>query len=494
MPHPTATRRHPAATAARPYPHQRPNAPRAVPAAPVAPLGPTAPAFDALGLGPATSATIAAMGIADPTPIQARAIPVLLEGRDLIGQARTGSGKTLAFAAPIVERCDPALRAVQAIVLVPTRELAIQVGEVVGRLAAARRLRLTLLYGGRSLVPEARALQGGPQIVVATPGRALDHLRQGNLVLDRVRVFVLDEGDEMLDRGFAPDVERILSRTPSARQTALFSATVPEWVGATAARHLRNPVTLQVDAETPAPPEIEHVVYEIDPAARLAALRTLLDRRGDGPMIVFGRTKHGVKKLAKKLEQLGYSVAALQGNMSQNARERTMAQFRSGAVPILLATNVAARGLDVAGVEQVVNYELPESAELFTHRSGRTGRMGRQGEAITLVTREETPKLRQIERALGRALPRKPWPYGPLPISAERPEPPAYRSRPIYPPRPPRPGFAAPRQQPPSRQSDPRRADAPPDRPVADRPSTDGWRPRRRLGRPFGQPFRRNAS
>ncbi len=336
----------------------------------------------------------------------------MLEGRDVIGQARTGSGKTLAFALPIVERCDPAERAVQALVLVPTRELAIQVGDVVGSLALARRLRLTLLYGGRSLLPERQALLHGAQIMVATPGRTLDHLRQGNLSLRHVRIFILDEGDEMLDRGFAPDVERILSQTPPTRQTALFSATMPPWVATTAARHLKNPVTVRVDGETQAPPEIEHVVYEMDPAIRLGALRTLLDGRGEGPVIVFGRTKHGVKKLARQLEELGYPAGALQGNLSQNARERVMASFRSGETPILLATNVAARGLDVEGIERVINYELPESAELFTHRSGRTGRMGRQGEVVTFLTPEDAPKWREIERALGRRLPRTTWPHG----------------------------------------------------------------------------------
>src|SRR5215208_4701051 len=195
-----------------------------------------AASFAELELSPASRAVVAEMGISVPTPIQAQAIPPLLEGRDVVGQARTGSGKTLAFALPIVERCDPAARGVQALVLVPTRELAIQVGDVIEKLARVRRLRLTLLYGGRSLIPEARALAGGAQIVVGTPGRTLDHLRQGNLALQSLRVFVLDEGDEMLDRGFAPDVERILSRTPETRQTALFSATVPPWVMQTAAR------------------------------------------------------------------------------------------------------------------------------------------------------------------------------------------------------------------------------------------------------------------
>ena len=373
--------------------------------------------FTNMQLRPASRAVLAAMGIAEPTPIQAQAIPPMLDGRDVVGQARTGSGKTLAFGLPLVERLAPDVRAVQALVLVPTRELAIQVGEVLGKLAEAHRLRLTHLYGGRSLLPEKKALAGGAQIVVGTPGRTLDHLRQGSLNLRQVRMLVLDEADEMLDRGFAPDVERIISHTPASRQTAMFSATLPPWVAGTAAKHLKDPLTARVDRDEDSPPEIEHVVYQVDPSAKLGALRALLDMRGDAPMIVFGKTKHGVKKLAKQLAGMGYPAAALQGNMSQNARERVMADFRSGEVPVLLATNVAARGLDVEGIGQVVNYELPESAELFTHRSGRTGRMGRRGEVVTLLTAEDAGKWREFERKLGRRMPPSRWPHGPIPTS-----------------------------------------------------------------------------
>ncbi len=349
------------------------------------------------------------MDITVPTPIQTGAIPAMMQGRDVVGMARTGSGKTLAFALPIVERCDPAALGIQALILVPTRELAVQVGDVISNLAIGRKLRVTLLYGGRSLVPERDVLARGTHIVVGTPGRTLDHLRQGNLKLGLTRIVVLDEGDEMLDRGFAPDVERILSHTPAKRQTALFSATMPDWVAATAARHLHDPVRVEGDPTLTAPPEIHHVVYEMEPEQKLAALTTLLDQRDDMAILVFGRTKHGVKKLARQLEQKGYPVGALQGNLSQNARERVMAAFRSGELQILFATNVAARGLDIEGIGQVINYELPESAELFTHRVGRTGRMGREGEAITFVTPEDAPKLRQIERLLGRRLPRAPF-------------------------------------------------------------------------------------
>jgi ATP-dependent RNA helicase DeaD len=374
----------------------------------------TLASFAELQLQPALFSAVTRMGIVEPTPIQASAIPPLLEGRDVVGQARTGSGKTLAFALPMVERIDSASRGVQALVLVPTRELAIQVGAVIAKLTPARGLKMTLLYGGRSLVPEAQALRNGVHIIVGTPGRTLDHLRQRSLSLGSVRMLVLDEADEMLDKGFAPDVERIIGHTPAERQTALFSATMPPWVANTAAKHLRNPVSAKVDRDQDQPPEIEHIVYEMSPEVKVDALRSFIEARGDGPIIVFGRTKHGVKKLAKRLVDMGYPATALQGNMSQNARERAMASFRSGELPILLATNVAARGIDVSGVDRVINFELPESAELFTHRSGRTGRMGRRGEAITFITHEDFDKWRQIERNLGRRLERRAWawPHG----------------------------------------------------------------------------------
>lgn len=365
--------------------------------------------FPDMTLMPTTRAAIATMGIKAPTPIQEATIPALQAGRDLIGQARTGSGKTLAFTVPMIERCDPSRRTVQAIVLVPTRELAIQVAGVVRVLAERRSLTVTLLYGGHSLEPEAKALRGGAQIVIGTPGRTLDHVRRGSLVMKALRLFVLDEADEMLDRGFTHDVEAILAATPRERQTALFSATMPDWVAKTAHKHMRNPQKVIVDGDVHAPPEIEHIAYEMEKSQKLDALRTLLDRNG-APILVFGRTKHGVKKLAKQLAGFGYPVDALHGNLSQNARERVMERFRSGKVPILVATNVAARGLDFQGVDQVVNYDLPDSELLFTHRTGRTGRMGRHGEAITFITKEDSKKWREIERALGRNFPRVAWP------------------------------------------------------------------------------------
>ena len=356
-----------------------------------------------------TRAALSRMEIAKPTPIQEKTIPLLQAGRDVIGQARTGSGKTLAFAVPLTEQCNPSLRKVQALVLVPTRELAIQVAGVTEAIASPQRLHCTLLYGGRSLNPEYTALKNGAQIVIGTPGRTLDHLRQGTLDLRSVQFLVLDEADEMLDRGFARDVETILSRTPSKRQTALLSATMPEWVAKTAAKHLRNPVLVEVDADLQALPAVKHLVYTIQKSDKMDALQTLLDRRDGAAVLVFGRTKHGVKRLTKQLVALGYPVAALQGNLSQNARERVMTDFRSGATPILVATNVAARGLDIDGIAQVINYDLPDSEQLFTHRVGRTGRMGRSGEAVTFITPDEEKKWREIDRGLGSRFTRKPW-------------------------------------------------------------------------------------
>ncbi len=362
-------------------------------------------------LRPATRRALASMNISQPTPIQTKSIPPLLDGKDLIGQARTGSGKTLAFAIPLTEVCDPTTGRVQALVLVPTRELAIQVADVTNALCSKQRLRVSLLYGGRSDKPEAAELRNGAQIIIGTPGRTLDHLRQGTLDLSAVRFLVLDEADEMLDRGFARDVEAILSQTASDRQTALLSATLPDWVATTAKKHLRNPVRVEVDADLRAAPSVEHLVFAIRPNEKIRALRTLLDEQDGSPVIVFGRTKRGVKKLARQLDDLGYSVGALQGNLSQNARERVMTDFRSGATPTLVATNVAARGLDIDGVSRVINFDLPDTDLLFTHRVGRTGRMGRSGEAVTFITPDEERKWREIERGLGRRFPVKSWKF-----------------------------------------------------------------------------------
>ena len=346
------------------------------------------------------------MEIDTPTSIQERSIPVLLAGRDVIGQAQTGSGKTLAFGLPIMERCDAQQRYVQALILTPTRELAKQVGEVLSDLGKGAGISVALVYGGRPFGPQEAALSRGAQVVVGTPGRILDHLKRRTLRLERVRMLILDEADEMLDQGFAPDVERILALTPRDRQTALFSATIPPWVQKIKAKHLTEPEVLESEEGDGSDPDIEHVVMEAYTEDKFKLLLGLLAETVEGGTLVFGRTKRGVRNLGQRLENAGHRVAVLQGNLDQNARDRALEQFRSGRVPILVATNVAARGLDILHIARVINYELPETHELFTHRVGRTGRMGRSGRAITLVSATDLTKWQSIERGLARKLPR----------------------------------------------------------------------------------------
>ena len=364
--------------------------------------------FRAINLMPTTRASIARMGISDPTPIQEATIPLLQDGHDVVGQARTGSGKTLAFTIPIIEQSDPSVRIVQAIILAPTRELAIQIANVVKPLANRRSLNVALVYGGHSLLPEKKLLHSGTQIVIGTPGRMLDHIRQGNLVPNNLKMLVVDEADEMFDMGLAQDVEEIISATPGDRQTALFSATLPDWVAKTVKKHLNNPKTVAVDADINTPPDIEHVIYEINKVDKLKALKTLISEQS-GLTLVFGRTKHGVKKLATRLTDDGYQAEAIQGNLSQNARERVMQKFRAGKLPVLVATNVAARGLDIKGIDQVINFDIPDSPQLFTHRTGRTGRMGRHGQSITFLMPDEIKQWKIIERFIGQKIPRKRW-------------------------------------------------------------------------------------
>jgi CxxC-x17-CxxC domain-containing protein len=364
--------------------------------------------FPSINLMPTTRASIAKMGISDPTPIQEAIIPLLQDGHDVVGQARTGSGKTLAFTIPIIEQSDPSARVVQAIILAPTRELAIQIANVVKPLANRRSLNVALVYGGHSFLPEKKLLYSGTQIVIGTPGRMLDHIRQGNLVPNNLKILVVDEADEMFDMGMAQDVEKIISATPGDRQTALFSATLPNWVAKTAKKHLNNPKTVAVDADMNASPDIEHVIYEVNKFDKLKALKTLISEQS-GLTLVFGRTKHGVKKLAAHLTDVGYQAAAIQGNLSQNARERVMQQFRSGKLPVLVATNIAARGLDIKGIDQVINYDIPDSPQLFTHRTGRTGRMGRHGQSVTFLMPDDIKQWNIIERFIGQKFPRKKW-------------------------------------------------------------------------------------
>lgn len=347
-----------------------------------------------------------AMQIDTPTPIQLEAIPPLLERRDVIGQAATGSGKTLAFGLPLVQSVNPGERAPSALVVVPTRELAQQVGAVLSQLIAGTGNRLAIVYGGKTIGPQIHALRRGVQIVVGTPGRLVDLLQRGSLHLGRVRYLVLDEADEMLDHGFARDVERLLGATPKERQTALFSATTPDWVHEVSAKYLLDPVVIELGANKDTQPDIDHVIYEVPSDDKFPVLRRLLDEPPSGGTLVFGRTKHGVRRMGMRLERLGYRLGVLHGNLSQPQRDRVLRDFRARKMPVLLATNVAARGLDMLHIERVINYDLPETHDLFTHRVGRTGRMGRSGRAITLLGPADLAKWHKLERGLGRKLPR----------------------------------------------------------------------------------------
>ena len=359
------------------------------------------PSFNDFHLQSATLAVLANMEITEPTPVQVEAIPALMAGNDLVGQSATGSGKTLAYGIPLVERLARDKREVQALVLLPTRELAVQVNAVLSKLATSRRLTTALLVGGRPYGSQISALRYGSQIVVGTPGRVKDHLDQGTLVLNQLRMCVLDEADQMLDIGFAPVIEEILTTTPDTRQMALFSATIPDWITELQKKFLKNPVTVDITRTIGEQSTIEQIAYQVPQEQKIAALCTLLHSTAGESSLIFGRTKYGVEKLGKQLSKLGFTVGTLHGNKSQRAREEVLTAFRHGHVQTLLATNVAARGLDITGIYQVINYELPELSDLFTHRIGRTGRMGRQGKAITLLVPSDLPKWRRMARSLG---------------------------------------------------------------------------------------------
>jgi ATP-dependent RNA helicase DeaD len=366
--------------------------------------------FADLGLDHRIVEALRRMDVVEPTPIQEAAIPPMIEGRDIVGQARTGSGKTLAFGVPLLTLCDGDLAEPQALVLVPTRELAGQVARVVEKLGPARNLRVAQIYGGRDMSDQLMLLNTGPQIIIGTPGRLLDHLYRGTLSLRHLRVLVLDEADQMLDQGFAEDVDRIFDCFLHKTQVALFSATVPDWVHNVISHRLHEPEFVKVDEAQRGPNEsVDHTVIEVPAPRKLDALRELLEEQGAGSVLIFCRTKIGVERLAGQVERMGFDVAALQGNLSQGQRERVLRGFRRGRPRILVATNVAARGLDILSIEQVINFDVPESAELLTHRLGRTGRMGRRGSAVTLLAPAEGRKWQAIERQIGVRILRERW-------------------------------------------------------------------------------------
>lgn len=365
--------------------------------------------FAELGLDGRLVETLAGLGYEEPTPIQREAIPPLLAGRDLIGRAATGTGKTAAFALPVLHRLaapGPRPRP-SALILVPTRELAMQVAESVERYGKPLGVRVLAVYGGQPMDPQLRALHRGVDVVVATPGRALDHLRRGSLKFDGIAVVVLDEADEMLDMGFAEDIEALLTATPAARQTALFSATMPPRIRAIAGRHLKDAVEISVAREAvPAgeAPRVRQTAYLVARHHKLAALGRVLDAEAPAAALIFCKTRSEVDQLTEALAARGYRPEALHGGMMQEQRDRVMRQFRSGNADLLVATDVAARGLDVEHLTHVVNYQLPPGTEAYVHRIGRVGRAGREGVALTVAEPHEQGMLRAIERATGQRI------------------------------------------------------------------------------------------
>jgi ATP-dependent RNA helicase DeaD len=362
--------------------------------------------FDDLGLRPELLAALSALGYEEPTPIQQEAIPPLVEGRDLLGQAATGTGKTAAFALPVLQRLTAHRRdrAPVALVLVPTRELAVQVSEALHRYGKDLGARVLPVYGGAPIVRQLRSLESGVDVVVATPGRALDLLNRGSLQLGEIATVVLDEADEMLDMGFAEDLEAILGETPDDRQTVLFSATMPRRLDSLARRHLNDPVRISIGREKAVAgeaPRVRQTAYVVPRAAKPAALGRILDVEAPTAAIVFCRTREEVDALTETLNGRGYRAEALHGGMSQEQRDRVMGRLRGGTADLLVATDVAARGLDIEQLTHVVNYDVPSAPESYVHRIGRVGRAGREGVAITLAEPREHRMLKTIERVAG---------------------------------------------------------------------------------------------
>ncbi len=358
-------------------------------------------AFAALGISERSLTAVARMGFEQPTPVQERAIPVLIEGRDVVGIAQTGTGKTLAFGIPMAESLDAGSSDVQGLVLVPTRELAQQVLGVLIDLARPFGMRAIGLLGGHALEGDFRALEQGPQIVVGTPGRIKDHLRRGTLSLRRVRLAVLDEADQMLDIGFLPDITHILGRTPRSRQTALFSATMPHTVTRLIRRYMENPERVAVASDLETVESIEHVYFEVAQRDKVNGLSELIERELRGRTLVFSRTKRGVDFLARELQGRGVNVGALHGDLDQRRRDRMVRRFRNGELDILIATNVAARGIDIPEITHVVNYDVPDNAEEYVHRTGRTGRAGREGKAITFASEMDLDRFDVLRETFG---------------------------------------------------------------------------------------------
>src|SRR5947207_2981556 len=358
--------------------------------------------FSDLGLTPKLLAAVESVGYEAPTPIQARTIPALLAGKDVIGQAQTGTGKTAAFALPILQTIDLRRAEVQALVLTPTRELAIQVAEAIHTYGKGLGpLRVLPVYGGQGMQNQIKHLRHGVHVVVGTPGRIMDHLRRETLALDALRICVLDEGDEMLRMGFIDDVETILREMPDQRQMALFSATMPPAIRKIAERHLRDPETIAIETQTVTVAAVDQRYLNVTERQKLDALISVLEVESPEAALVFVRTKNSAAQLTERLQARGYAAEAMHGDMSQQSREVVIRRLRDGLVEIVIATDVAARGLDVERITHVINHDVPFDAESYVHRIGRTGRAGRGGTAILFITPRETRLLKSIERFTG---------------------------------------------------------------------------------------------
>ena len=363
--------------------------------------------FSSFKLHPQIVAGIKAQGYEMPTQIQKQAIPLILEGHDVMGLAQTGTGKTAAFVLPILERLLTGSRGkVRSLIIAPTRELAEQIHVSIGGLGKQTQVKSVTIYGGVSINPQIQKLRAGVEIVVACPGRLLDHINQKTIDLSHIEVLVLDEADRMFDMGFLPDVRRIIKHLPAKRQTLMFSATMAEDIRKLAHEVLHKPVTVQIGHAAPVS-TVAHALYPISQHQKTALLLELLRHTDTESILIFTRTKHRAKRLGQQLSSAGYKAASLQGNLSQNRRQAALDGFRDGTYHILVATDIAARGIDVSSISHVINYDMPDTTDAYTHRIGRTGRAAKTGDAFTFVTHEDEPLVRSIERVMGEQIERR---------------------------------------------------------------------------------------
>jgi ATP-dependent RNA helicase RhlE len=379
--------------------------------------------FNTFQFNPRVSDGVTAAGFSIPTPIQAQAIPKVMEGRDVMGLAQTGTGKTAAFVLPILHRLMKGERGhVRALIIAPTRELVEQIDKDIRSLGRKSRIRSVTVYGGVGINPQITKLKRGVEIVVACPGRLLDHIGRGTVDLSRLEVLVLDEADHMFDMGFLPDIRRIMKHLPRQRQTLLFSATMPGEIRRLARDVLNDPATVQVGVSAPAS-TVSHALYPVEPHLKTALLLELLHHTDTDSVLVFTRTKHRAKRLGEQLTKAGYRAASLQGNLSQSRRQAALDGFRNGKYQILVATDIAARGIDVNQISHVINYDIPNTTDAYIHRIGRTGRVARTGDAFTLVSREDREMVRAIERILDGRIDRRTvddFDYGERPVRKEK--------------------------------------------------------------------------